>query len=90
MTSDVVAVRQNLNLLVDNGKPVSGLNANDTTKWGNTLGNQVYVSRSGIGVTGDGALVYVGDRASTSPILPACWCVPGRCGRWSWTSTPTG
>jgi uncharacterized protein YigE (DUF2233 family) len=60
MTSDVVAVRQNLNLLVDNGKPVSGLNANDTTKWGNTLGNQVYVSRSGIGVTGDGALVYVG------------------------------
>jgi len=49
MTSDVVAVRQNLNLLVDNGKPVSGLNANDTTKWGNTLGNQVYVSRSASG-----------------------------------------
>ena len=60
MTSDVVAVRQNLNLLVDNGKPVSGLNANDTPKWGNPLGNQVYVSRSGIGVPGDGALVYVG------------------------------
>ena len=60
MTSDVVAVRQNLSLLVDNGKPVPGLNANDTTKWGNTLGNQVYVSRSGIGVTGNGALVYVG------------------------------
>jgi len=60
MTPDVVAVRQNLSLLVDNGKPVPGLNANDTTKWGNTLGNQVYVSRSGIGVTRDGALVYVG------------------------------
>jgi uncharacterized protein YigE (DUF2233 family) len=60
MTPDVVAVRQNLTLLVDNGQPVAGLNANDTTKWGNTLGNQVYVSRSGIGVTSDGALVYVG------------------------------
>jgi len=60
MGPDVVAVRQNLNLLVDNSRPVPGLNANDTTQWGNTLGNQVYVSRSGIGVTGDGALVYVG------------------------------
>ncbi len=60
MTPDVVAVRQNLTLLVDKGKPVPGLNANDTTQWGNTLGNQVYVSRSGLGVTSDGALVYVG------------------------------
>jgi hypothetical protein len=60
MTSDVVAVRQNLDLLVDGGKPVPGLNANDTSKWGYTLGNQVYVWRSGVGVTTDGALVYVG------------------------------
>ena len=60
MTPQVVAVRQNLKLLVDNGQPVPGLNAYDTSKWGNTLGNQVYVSRSGIGVTRDGALVYVG------------------------------
>jgi hypothetical protein len=60
MTPDVVAVRQNLNLLVDGGKPVPGLNANDTSQWGYTLGNQVYVWRSGIGVTSDGALVYVG------------------------------
>jgi hypothetical protein len=60
MTPDVAAVRQNLSLLVDNGKPVPGLNANDTTLWGTTLGNQVYVSRSGVGVTRDGALVYVG------------------------------
>ena len=60
MTPDVLAVRQNLSLLVVGGKPVGGLQANDTSKWGNTLGNQVYVSRSGIGVTRDGALVYVG------------------------------
>ncbi len=60
LTSNVVAVRQNLNLLVDGGKPVPGLNANDTTQWGYTLGNQIYVWRSGIGVTASGALVYVG------------------------------
>ena len=60
MTPNVVAVRQNLELLVDNGQPVAGLNAADTTAWGDTLGNAVYVWRSGLGVTADGALVYVG------------------------------
>ncbi len=60
MTPDVSAVRQNLDLLVDNGHPAPGLNAADTTKWGFTLGNHVYVWRSGVGVTADGALVYVG------------------------------
>ncbi len=60
MTPNVVSVRQNLDLLVNNGKPVPGLNANDTTAWGATLGDQVYVWRSGLGITRDGALVYVG------------------------------
>ncbi len=60
MTPDVVAVRQNLDLLVDHGQPVPGLSATDTTQWGATLGNAVYVWRSGVGVTADGALVYVG------------------------------
>jgi len=59
LTPDVVSVRQNLALLVDQGQPVPGLNAADTTRWGFTLGNRVYVWRSGVGVTADGALVYV-------------------------------
>jgi len=59
MTPAVAAVRQNVNLLVDNGQPVPGLNANDTTQWGFTLGNRVYVWRSGVGETANGALVYV-------------------------------
>jgi Phosphodiester glycosidase len=63
MTPDVVSVRQNLDLLVDNGAPVPGLNATDTTQWGATLGNQVYVWRSGVGITANGALVYVGGPA---------------------------
>jgi len=60
VTSNVVSVRQNLDLLVNNAHPVAGLQANDTTKWGATLGNSVYVWRSGLGVTSNGALVYVG------------------------------
>ncbi|HVA08705.1 MAG TPA: hypothetical protein VNG12_18380, partial [Acidimicrobiales bacterium] len=60
MGRDVVAVRQNLRLLVDRGAPVPGLESNDTSQWGATLGNKVYVWRSGLGVTADGALVYVG------------------------------
>ena len=60
LTPDVVSVRQNLDLLVRNGKPVPGLNPNDTTQWGFTLGNAVYVWRSGVGITANGALVYVG------------------------------
>ena len=59
MTPDVRSVRQNLDLVVDDGRPVPGLDANDTTRWGFTLGDQVYVWRSGVGVTADGALVYV-------------------------------
>jgi len=60
MAPGVVSVRQNLDLLVDGGQPVPGLDASDTTQWGATLGNAVYVWRSGLGVTADGALVYVG------------------------------
>lgn len=60
MEPDVASVRQNLVLLVDNGQPVSNLNAADTSVWGYTLSNRVYVWRSGVGVTANGALVYAG------------------------------
>jgi hypothetical protein len=59
MGPTVVSVRQNLDLLVDQGTVVPGIDASDTSRWGATLGNAVYVWRSGIGVTADGALVYV-------------------------------
>ena len=59
ITSNIVSVRQNLDLLVNDATPVPGLQANDTRKWGAPLGNSVYVWRSGLGVTADGALVYV-------------------------------
>ena len=60
MTPDVVSVRQNLDLIVDNGAEVPGLLANDNSKWGQTLGGSAFVWRSGLGITANGAIVYVG------------------------------
>ncbi|MGH9300611.1 MAG: hypothetical protein ACRD0I_07450 [Acidimicrobiales bacterium] len=58
MSSSVSSVRQNLYLIVDNGTVVPGL-ANGTIKrWGATVGNKLYVWRSGVGITAGGALVY--------------------------------
>jgi hypothetical protein len=59
MTPNVIAVRQNLTLLVDDGQPAPGLNPYDTSAWGSTLGSIPNPWRSGVGVTADGALVYV-------------------------------
>jgi hypothetical protein len=63
MTPDVKAVRQNLVLIVDNGQLNPEMREDDTTAFGATLGNNVYVWRSGVGVTADGALVYAGGPA---------------------------
>ena len=63
MSPDIKAVRQNLVLLVDNGQLNPELREDDTTAFGATLGNNVYVWRSGVGVTADGALVYAGGPA---------------------------
>jgi hypothetical protein len=65
MSPDTAVVRQNLALLVDNGVLAPGITSNAGDRWGATLGNAFYVWRSGIGVTADGAVVYVaGDRLS--------------------------
>jgi len=57
------SVRQNLDLIVNNAQPVPGLTAANAIKWGKTLGGTFNVWRSGLGVTKDGALVYVGGPA---------------------------
>jgi hypothetical protein len=59
LTPNIATVRQNLALLVDNGQLVPGLASDSNTKWGATLGNSVYVWRSGVGTDASGALVYV-------------------------------
>jgi hypothetical protein len=58
MTPDVVFARQNLDLIVDGGKPAVGIDAGSSAQWGWTVGNKVMVWRSGVGETANGALVY--------------------------------
>jgi hypothetical protein len=60
MAPNVVSVRQNLDLLVDGGHVVPAASSTNSRQWGATLGGGLFVWRSGLGVTADGALVYVG------------------------------
>jgi hypothetical protein len=69
MTPSTQVVRQNLVLLVDGGLIAPGISSNKDHRWGATLGNSYYVWRSGIGVTADGAAVYVaGDRLNAESL----------------------
>ena len=63
MSSQVKSVRQNLDPIVQNGQLAPGLTSGSVYKWGQTLGGAYNVWRSGLGVTKDGALVYVGGPA---------------------------
>jgi hypothetical protein len=56
--SGVTAVRQNLGLIVDGGALVPGLADSNSWLWGGTVGNRIYVWRSGVGVDARGNLVY--------------------------------
>ncbi|WP_041540160.1 phosphodiester glycosidase family protein [Catenulispora acidiphila] len=58
MAPNVVGVRQNLQLLVDNGQVNPSVDSDDKKLWGVTVKNAYFVWRSGIGVTADGNLVY--------------------------------
>ena len=59
LTPDVVAVRQNLHLIVIGGRVPRSVNANIESSWGATLGGGYYVWRSGIGITRSGRIVFV-------------------------------
>jgi hypothetical protein len=69
MTPDVTAVLQNVVLLVDHGQLAPDATYTDHRIWGATLGGNTVVARSGIGVTADGALVYVAGPALTARSL---------------------
>jgi hypothetical protein len=65
MNPGVTAVLQNLVLLVDHGQLAPTATYTDTKLWGHTLGANTVVARSGIGVTANGALLYVAGPALT-------------------------
>lgn len=60
LTSDVIAVRQNLELLVDGGAPTPLTTAaNPIAVWGDPLHEKVLTWRSALGVDASGDLLYV-------------------------------
>jgi len=61
----VAAVRQNLDLIVENFRPVAGLAANAQGRWGSASSQLEYTWRSGLGVGADGTLFYVAGRDLT-------------------------
>jgi hypothetical protein len=67
----VVAVRQNLTLLVDHGTILPTVNDNPLVTWGYSLGNLLATWRSGVGITGDGNLVWVGGPGLSPAALAA-------------------
>ena len=69
MSANVESVLQNVVLLVDNGQLAPSATYTDNAIWGYTLGGGYVVPRSGIGVTADGALVYVAGPALTAKSL---------------------
>jgi hypothetical protein len=69
MTPNVVAVLQNLVPMVDNGQVARSASYDDRAVWGATLKTSIHVPRSGIGVTADGALIYVAGPALSAKTL---------------------
>jgi hypothetical protein len=68
----VLAVRQNLDLVVDNGAPVPGLHENPAGHWGSASNQFQFTWRSGLGVDRAGNLIYVaGDKLTLSTLADA-------------------
>jgi hypothetical protein len=59
MSAHVVAVRQNLALIVEDHRPVGGLSTDLGHRWGSFENQGEYTWRSGVGVDARGDLVYV-------------------------------
>jgi hypothetical protein len=69
MSANVASVRQNLHLVVDNGRVTPSADAAVKSSWGATVGGAYYVWRTGIGIRADGDLVFVlGDALSAQSL----------------------
>ncbi|GEL22452.1 hypothetical protein PSU4_14060 [Pseudonocardia sulfidoxydans NBRC 16205] len=67
----VAAVRQNPDPIIDHGRVVPGLDVNAGGSWGSASNQLQYTWRSGLGVTADNSLVYVGGAGLTLSTLAA-------------------
>jgi hypothetical protein len=60
---DIVSVRQNLTLLINQGEIAANLDKNVLANWGWTIKNAYFVWRTGIGITASGDFVFVAGNA---------------------------
>ena len=67
LTPNVKSVRQNLDLLVDNGVVATSCNTDSSPIWGYTVGNNAFVPRTALGVRADGTLIFI-----NSPAVSVC------------------
>lgn len=65
MGPHVRAVRQNLGLVIDQGKPVPGLADNGNGRWGSSHNQLQFTWRSGLGTDAQGNLLYVAGNGLT-------------------------
>jgi hypothetical protein len=79
MGPGIVAVRQNLQLLIDGGREATNLDVNSLAVWGWTVKNATLVWRSGVGVDAHGHLIYAAGTGlsvrSLANVLLAAGCV---------------
>lgn len=69
MSPQVTAVRQNLDLVISNGRIADGLATNADGSWGTTRSQFQYTWRSGIGTDAHGNLIYVAGHGMTLSTL---------------------
>jgi len=79
MGPNILAVRQNLILLIDGGKEATNLDQNSLANWGYTVHNATLVWRSGVGVDAKGHIIYAAGSGlsvhSLADVLLAAGCV---------------
>lgn len=68
-TDHPIAVRQNLDLIVEHGTLTPGLDDNTGDRWGHTVGNRLYVWRSGLGIDAQGRILYAASSGLTVSTL---------------------
>jgi hypothetical protein len=61
----IASVRQNLHLLIDHGQPDSSVTGCGTNCWGATVGGADAVARSGLGILGNGQLIWAAGEGLT-------------------------
>ena len=76
-TPGTAAVRQNLDLVVDRGAPVPGLDANSADAWGSSNNQFQFTWRSGLGVDARGNLLYVAADKISLADLARCLAAAG-------------